>query len=60
MFVCPIPGADQGTVFWHTVLHYGLAAIVVTVGVVFLALAVMAYRADSPTGDRVRMAHSER
>ncbi len=47
MFVCPIPGADTQTVMWHALLHYGLAAIVVTVGVVFLGLAVIAYRADT-------------
>ena len=44
MFVCPIPGADSGTVLFHAVLHYGLAALVVTVGAVFLGLAVIAYR----------------
>lgn len=48
MFVCPIPGADQGTILWHALLHYGLAAIVVTIGAVFLGLAVIAYRADAP------------
>jgi hypothetical protein len=48
MFVCPIPGADTPTVFWHAVLHYGLAAIVVTVGAVFLGLAVIAFRAEEP------------
>ena len=47
MFVCPIPGADTSTVMWHALLHYGLAAIVVTVGLVFLGLAVIAYRADT-------------
>jgi hypothetical protein len=47
MFVCPIPGADTQTVMWHALLHYGLAAIVVTVGVVFLGLAVIAFRADT-------------
>ncbi len=47
MFVCPIPGADTQTVMWHALLHYGLAAIVVTVGVVFLGLAVIAYRAET-------------
>ena len=46
MFVCPIPGADSPTVFWHAVLHYGLAAVIVTVGVVFLGLAVIAFRTD--------------
>lgn len=47
MFVCPIPGADTQTVMWHALLHYGLAAIVVTVGLVFQGLAVIAYRADT-------------
>ena len=55
MFICPIPGADQGTVFWHALLHYGLAALVVTIGAVFLGLAVIAYRADAPVRDRVPM-----
>lgn len=47
MFVCPIPGADTQTVMWHALLHYGLAAIVVTVGVVFLGLALIAFRAET-------------
>ena len=46
MFVCPIPGADAPTVMWHALLHYGLAAIIVTAGAVFLGLAVLAYRSD--------------
>ena len=46
MFVCSIPGADTQTVMWHALLHYGLAAIVVTVGAVFLGLAVIAFRTD--------------
>ena len=59
MFVCTIPGADDGTAFWHAVIHYGLAAIVVTVGVVFLALAVMAYRADAPAQPELAATPSE-
>lgn len=49
MFICPIPGADTQTVVWHALLHYGLAAIVVTVGAVFLGLALIAFRADAST-----------
>jgi hypothetical protein len=56
MFVCPIPGADQGTILWHALLHYGLAAIVVTIGAVFLGLAVIAYRADAPARRQVATA----
>lgn len=52
MFVCPIPGADPPTVMWHALLHYGLAAIIVTVGAVFLGLALMAYRAEGDTEPR--------
>ncbi len=52
MFVCPIPGADSQTVMWHALLHYGLAAIVLTVGVVFLGLAVIAFRADTVAASR--------
>ncbi len=59
MFVCPIPGADQGTILWHALLHYGLAAIVVTVGAVFLGLAVIAYRAEAPARERVPTAALE-
>ena len=60
MFVCPIPGADQGTILWHALLHYGLAAIVVTIGAVFLGLAVIAYRADAPAHRQVATAPMDR
>ena len=49
MYICPIPGADTTTVLWHTGIHYGLAALVVTVGAIFLGLGVHAYRASAPT-----------
>jgi hypothetical protein len=50
MFVCSIPGADDGTMFLHAALHYGLAAVFVAVGAVFLVLAVTAYRSPSDGG----------
>ncbi len=49
MYVCPIPGADTATIMWHAGIHYGLAALVVTVGAIFLGLAVHAYRASALT-----------
>lgn len=52
MYICPIPGADTATILWHTVIHYGLAALVVTVGAIFLGLAVHAYRTSAPTPQR--------
>jgi hypothetical protein len=49
MYVCPIPGVDTATLLWHTGVHYGLAALVVTVGAIFLALALRAYRTSDPS-----------
>lgn len=43
-WVCDIPGGDTTTASWHLVLHLGLAIFVIVAGVVFLALAVIAYR----------------
>jgi VIT1/CCC1 family predicted Fe2+/Mn2+ transporter len=59
MYVCTIPGADDATILWHSVLHYGLAALVVTVGAVFLALAVLAYRSAEPEPRPVSMSAFE-
>ena len=52
MYLCPIPGADTATILWHTGIHYGLAALVVTVGAIFLGLAVHAYRTSAPLSQR--------
>ena len=52
MDICSIPGADTATILWHTGIHYGLAALVVTVGAIFLMLAVHAYRTSDTTSQR--------
>jgi hypothetical protein len=54
-WVCDIPGADTATSAWHFALQFGLAAFVVGAGVVFLTLAVIAYRRPAlaePLGSR--------
>jgi hypothetical protein len=43
MWVCPIVGG-AAMPLWHVALHLGLAAFVVSVGPVFLGLAIRAYR----------------
>jgi hypothetical protein len=54
MFVCPIPGADAVTIAWHAGLHYGLAAVILVAGVVFLGLGVRAYRLSGPLAGSTR------
>lgn len=43
-WVCDIPGASAATSAMHVALHVGLAALVVGAGLVFLGLALVAYR----------------
>ena len=43
-FLCGVPGASASTVAWHSAVHLGLTAFVVTVGSGFLVAAVSAYR----------------
>jgi hypothetical protein len=43
-WVCDIPGADAATSSWHFALQAGLATFVVGAGILFLTLAVVAYR----------------
>jgi xanthine/uracil/vitamin C permease (AzgA family) len=43
-WVCDIPGATAAVSAMHFALHVGLAAFVVGGGLLFLALAVVAYR----------------
>ena len=47
-WVCDIPGASATVSTLHFALHLSLAAFVVGAGVVFLSLAVMAYRRPGP------------
>jgi len=47
-YTCPIPGADAATVAWHTTIHFGLTAIILVAGIVFLSLAVVTYRRTGP------------
>jgi hypothetical protein len=43
-WVCDIPGATAAVSAMHFALHVGLAAFVVGGGLLFMALAVVAYR----------------
>lgn len=43
-WICDIPGATPAVTAWHLALEVGLAAFVVVGGIVFLALAFVAYR----------------
>jgi hypothetical protein len=43
-WVCDIPGASAAVSALHLALHVGLAVFVVGAGMLFLALAVVAYR----------------
>jgi hypothetical protein len=43
-WVCDIPGADGATSSWQFALHAGLAMFVVGAGILFLTIAVVAYR----------------
>jgi uncharacterized membrane protein YidH (DUF202 family) len=43
-WVCDIPGADPTTATLHVAVHLSLTVFVVVAGVVFLALATVAYR----------------
>jgi hypothetical protein len=47
-WICDIPGASAMVSALHFALHVSLAAFVVVAGVVFLALAVIAYRRPLP------------
>jgi len=50
VFICDIPGIDPATATVHSVMHLGLAGIVVTVGVAFLGMAFRAYRLPPEQG----------
>jgi hypothetical protein len=47
-WICDIPGADAARSAWHFALHVGLATFVVGAGILFLTLAVIAYRRPVP------------
>lgn len=47
-FVCTMPGVDSATLAWHTTLHLGLLAIVLSVGTVLTVLALHAFVRSAP------------
>jgi hypothetical protein len=47
-WVCDIPGASATVSALHFALHVSLAVFVVVAGLVFLGLAVIAYRRPQP------------
>jgi hypothetical protein len=51
-YTCPIPGADAATVAWHTTIHFGLTAIILVAGIVFLSLALVTYWRSAPSRGR--------